>query len=402
MSSTVAYSEGYGMAYYLRTEETTVLAENPVKHIIQEKIKEKFYEEELRVLYVALTRARERLYVVGDLPRGATFDSFIEKAKMKGEHLTAYTVRQFGSFLEMIVAVTENNPIHFIENSESVTDVDALQAPEESDDGVIQASEDLTERNEELYQILKDRFEFKYPNKHKTEFPEKLSVSRLYPTVLDGLDESAEIHEPQDGEVVRRRRVPEFISGTESDESAERGIATHMILQFCDLENLKTNGGACEIKRLIDADFLSKKRAALVREEEIELFRGSSLFEAMRSAKKLYRELRFNTKLDASLFTKNNERATALSDVEILVQGVIDCIIIDENDNIHLVDYKTDRLTKTELESRALATWKMNEKHSLQLTYYALAIEKMFGKRPKTVSVYSMPLGDTLPIKTKM
>ena len=175
-----------------------------------------------------------------------------------------------------------------------------------------------------------------------------------------------------------------------------------MILQFCDLENLYKNGGACEIKRLIDADFLSKKRAALVREEEIELFKNSKLFESMRGAKKLYRELRFNTRLEASLFTDNDERTAAVQGEEILVQGVIDCIIIDDSGDIHLVDYKTDRLSKKELESRALATWKMNEKHSLQLTYYALAIEKIFGKRPKTVSVYSMPLGDTLPIKIKL
>ena len=409
--NTVAYSEGYGMAYYLRTEESTVLAQNPVKHIIQEKMKEKFFEEELRVLYVALTRARERLYIVGDLPRANTFEGYVEKARMKGNLLTAYSVRKFGSFLEMMLAVTDNNPIHFIANesaeakdeeSTSTTEGEECTPQIESVENEAEEAPDPIERNEELYRILKERFDFVYPDKFKTDFPEKLSVSRLYPTVLDGADEGDTLDEPKEGEVVRRRRVPEFISGTEADESAERGIATHMILQFCDLENLKTNGGACEIKRLIDADFLSKKRAALVREEEIELFKGSKLFESMRTAKKLYRELRFNTRLDASLFTENEERTEALEGEEILVQGVIDCIIIDEKDDIHLVDYKTDRLSEKELESRALATWKMNEKHSIQLTYYSLAIEKIFGKRPKTVSVYSMPLGDTLPIKVKI
>lgn len=410
--NTVVYSENYGMAYYLRTEESTVLAKNPAVHIIKEKITEKYIEEELRVLYVALTRARERLYIVGDLPYQATFDLYLERARMKGKLLTSYAVRQFDSFLEMMLAVTdpEKNPIHFIENEikadetgeGEIAETDADVMPEGEPAPDVDGEVGEIERNEELYQILKERFDFVYPDKHKTSFPEKLSVSRLYPTVLDGADEGDDLREPKEGEVVRRRRVPEFISGTEADESAERGIATHMILQFCDLENLKKNGGACEIKRLIDADFLSKKRAALVREEEIELFKNSKLFEDMRGAKKLYRELRFNTRLDASLFTENDERTAALKGEEILVQGVIDCIIVDGKGDIHLVDYKTDRLSKKELENRALATWKMNEKHSIQLTYYALAIEKMFGKRPKTVSVYSMPLGDTLPIKTKL
>ena len=303
----------------------------------------------------------------------------------------------------MMLAVAEDNPIHFIE-SEDVTpdsEFDEQRKTDESEANAEYVGIDV-ERNEELYATLKERFDFKYPDKYKTDFPEKLSVSRLYPTVLDSSDDMAEIHEPKEGEVVRRRKIPEFISGSEVDESAERGIATHMILQFCDLENLKENGGACEIKRLIDADFLTKKMAALVREEEIELFTKSKLFEEMRGAAKLYRELRFNTRLSASLFTENEERTSALSGEEILVQGVIDCIIIDERGDIHLVDYKTDRLSKEELESRALATWKMNKKHALQLTYYALAIEKIFGKRPRTVSVYSMPLGDTLPINVKL
>ena len=407
---TVAYSEGYGMAYYLRTEVSTVLAKNPVKHIIQEKMNEKYFEEELRVLYVALTRARERLYVVGDLPRGNDFESYLEKSKMKGDLLSSYAVRQFGSFLEMMLAVNEDNPIHFIENEDEEADgvsedadaTNEIKTEDAAEGNGAAAPDEEIERNEELYKTLKERFDFVYPDRFKTDFPEKLSVSRLYPTVLDGADEVDEPSEPKEGEVVRRRRIPEFISGTEADESAERGIATHMILQFCNLENLKENGGACEIKRLIDADFLSKKKASLVREEEIELFRNSKLFIKMRGASKLYRELRFNTRLDASLFTESIDRSAALSGEQILVQGVIDCIIIDEHGDIHLVDYKTDRLSEKELESRALATWKMNEKHSLQLTYYALAIEKIFGKRPKTVSVYSMPLGDTLPIKTKL
>ena len=398
----VAYSEGYGMAYYLRTSESTVLAENPAKHIVQEKMKEKFFEEELRVLYVALTRAKERLYIVGDLPKGAEFEDYIEKAKMNGRLLTAYTVRRFGSFLEMMLAVTTDNPVNFISYEGEEDSAAKEEEDKPTEDSLGFGEEENIPRNEELYNTLKERFDFEYPDKYKIDFPEKLSVSRLFPTVLDGADEVSEVYEPHEGEVVRRRRIPSFISGTEADESAERGIATHMILQFCDLERLAADGGACEIKRLIDADFLSGKNASLVREEEIELFRKSALFEKMRGAKKLYRELRFNTRLNASLFTDNEERGAALSGEEILVQGVIDCIIVDDRGDIHLVDYKTDRLSRAELENRRLATYKMNEKHSLQLTYYSLAIEKMFGKRPKTVSVYSMPLGDTLPIKTRI
>ena len=85
--------------------------------------------------------------------------------------------------------------------------------------------------------------------------------------------------------------------------------------------------------------------------------------------------------------------------MQILVQGVIDCLIEDNDGELHLVDYKTDRLSPDEMSDERLAAEKLDKKHSLQLGYYALAVEKIFGKMPKTVRVYSMPLGKCIDIK---
>jgi len=241
-----------------------------------------------------------------------------------------------------------------------------------------------------------------------TEIPEKMSVSRLYPTVLDEsetelklFDEKTTEREAAEGEVVRRNPLPDFITGTEGDESARRGIATHMVLQFCDLENLKANGARAELARLREADFLSERNKERVRVYEIELFARSELFSDMLKSKKLYRELRFNCRLPATLFTEDEAKLDKLRDTGILVQGVIDCLIEDEEGKLHLVDYKTDRLTREELADVDLARKKLNQKHSLQLSYYAMAIKKMFGREPSTVSVYSMPLGKTVPIEIR-
>ena len=84
---------------------------------------------------------------------------------------------------------------------------------------------------------------------------------------------------------------------------------------------------------------------------------------------------------------------------EILLQGVIDCIIEKEDGSLMLVDYKTDRLTKEELSDKRLAARSLKEKHQLQLSYYALAVERMFARLPDSISVYSLPLGDTVEIK---
>ena len=116
----------------------------------------------------------------------------------------------------------------------------------------------------------------------------------------------------------------------------------------------------------------------------------------MQNAKRLYREFRFNTRLPAHLFTTEQENCELYKDSTVLVQGVIDCLIENEDGSLRLVDYKTDRLTTEELENEEKARLKLSAKHSLQLSYYALAVEKIFGKKPEKIEIYSLPLGKTL------
>ena len=169
-------------------------------------------------------------------------------------------------------------------------------------------------------------------------------------------------------------------------------------MQFCDLDNLLKNGARAELDRLTSLGFVSTEDADRVRLREIELFRKSGLLTEMLSAKKVHRELRFNVYLPASEFTADEEKRRALSGKDILVQGVIDCIIEGEDGRLILCDYKTDRLTREELSDRSLAEKKLRESHSMQLGLYSLAIEKIFGRSPTRVEIYSLPLGDTVSI----
>ena len=121
----------------------------------------------------------------------------------------------------------------------------------------------------------------------------------------------------------------------------------------------------------------------------------------MRAAKHLYRELRFNIRLPAEDFSREPQRRSAISGKKILVQGVIDCIIENADGTLSLIDYKTDRLTQSELANKALAEETLNEKHARQLSYYEGAVLEMFGKAPDTVEIYSLPLGDTVNVNKK-
>lgn len=439
--SRIAFSEEFGMAMRTRVPNGLSLVESPVYNAIMDRNAEKSLEEEMRVYYVALTRARERLYVVGAI-NAKDKASYLTDAKIRKTHITPYTLKQAKCFIDVMLLFETAARITWHEDEERSGDesstlgdgCDAFEnnslppseftLPEILGNGIgnldsyenarlvpdclpqsesnlqleYEAENEISE--EELYQALAERLSYEYPRKHLTALPEKMSISKLYPTVLDGNDEDLHlsIDDPQKNDSSAIGKLPGFITGDEEYESAMRGIATHKFLQFFELENLVIGQSRKELERLVSKEFMSARDAERVRIDEIELFTRSKLLQSMKNAKKLYREFRFNVMLPASLFTADEEKRIALDGRKILLQGVIDCLIEDENGNLHLVDYKTDRLTKAELRDASLAQKKLSEKHSLQLTYYSYAVEKIFSKKPSTVSVYSLPLGDTVEI----
>ncbi len=389
--SNINYARGFGLSFPLRTVGGLGRVDGLVDFAIQDYKRERAFEEEMRVLYVALTRARERLYAFG---KSKEPEEYIEKMREYGEIITPYSVKQLVCSLDVICA---SHPCaHYL----------AELAPEQTEDDEREAYTEVCEKPRPDAGISKEeflkRFNFVYPDKHITELPQKMSVSRLSPTVLDGTEGTAlELEKTtdalDDGEP--KRTYPAFYTGKPADESAKRGIATHLFMQFCNLENVKANGAAAELERLLERGFISAADCERVRLREIEMFARSELFSAMLNAEKIHRELRFNVRLPAACFTEDEDKREQLSGKTVLVQGVIDCIIEDKTGNLRLVDYKTDRLSPAELADLELARQTLVEKHKTQLNYYALAIESIFGKRPERVEIYSLPLGKTVDCK---
>ena len=405
------YEEGFGMGMFLRTDSGLALVRNSTKNIIKSYRHRKKIEEEARVLYVILTRARERLYVVGQVK--SNLEEFEAETAASREYMSEYSVYNISSLLAMILEMKEFDtklPTEFLKEPPVIyTDeayallekMDELADDENDGNDNFETTESTVNESEiaDVEEELNKRFNFEYPAAHLTRLPGKLSVSRLYPAILDGSDEFAvKIDDGEGDSAEKRAYLPKFRSSDSINLSAERGIATHMLLQFCDFERLAKNGARAELRELESCGFLSEKDANLVRIKEVELFVKSRLLGEVRAAAKVYRELRFNVKLPASDFTTDKEQKFLYKDEKIFVQGVIDCLYEDADGDMHLVDYKTDRLTPEELGDRELARCKLMEKHALQLSYYAKAVELMFGKYPKTIEVYSLPLGDTLDV----
>ena len=382
----IAFAEDFGISFLLRAPMGLALVNNPLHSVVSDYMNKKFYEEIIRLLYVALTRAKEKLFVVGRCPEDT--ENYLDTMKLQGSALCNYSIKKFKTYLDMVCATSKRGEIEIFTSAEEKNEDGGGSATHENQTPPPDKASDVHVRD-----TLKERFSFKYPREHLAVMPEKMSVSRLSPRVLDGTDEET-LEEEEKTSVP----IPSFVSNVRLDESAKRGIATHNFLQFFDIASLRKDGVVAEINRLKEKGFLSEKSAKLVRVNELVKFEGSELLSAMEKAKNLYREFRFNTRLPAELFATKDENKKLYEGHTVLVQGVIDCLIENADGTLRLVDYKTDRLTKEELENEELARKKLSDAHSLQLSYYALAVEEIFGKKPTRVEVYSLPLGKTVEV----
>ena len=269
--------------------------------------------------------------------------------------------------------------------------------------GVEAANESHTDEggiDQQMMEALRERFAFSYPYAHLTKLPAKLSVSRLSPVALDVLDSdgapSPEALLEEDGERLLHafERVPCF--GKKQADAAARGTATHEFMQFCDFARAERLGVAAELERLIAERYLPAEHREAVRIKELEAFFASKMYASLASATAIHRETRFHIFLPAASFTQDASFAEQLGDERLPVQGVIDLFYTDAEGRLILCDYKTDRLTPAELASPALAAKTLSARHGRQLSYYALALEALCGRKPDKVLIYSLPLGEAV------
>ena len=389
------YLEKSGTATKIPSRKSNAIIESPIYNVINDMNDERAINEELRVYYVAFTRAREYLYIVGKTSKDTLEDLILSKEPIL-QTTSPYALRKMNSLIDLVCFSGRPDDKYEIDIEEKEDTPLVLNAPETKSE---EKDEISSGKAADLGRLLTERISFEYPSIHLTTLPEKMSISTVYPTVLDGTDEEAFniINEEEREECEEKTpTVPEFIQKNKVDESARRGIATHLFMQFANLEALQKTSASAELSRLFELGYISREDMERVRIREIDFFKRSSLLSEMLGAKKLYREFRFNVNLPASLFTEDEEKKEAYKDTSVLLQGVIDCIIEDKDGTLHLIDYKTDRLTKEELADKSLAEKKLSDKHSLQLYYYSLAVEKIFGKTPKTKRIYSLVLGECI------
>jgi len=390
------FHEEFGISPKLTAEQGMVRLDTPLRRAALLDKKRAMVEEELRVLYVALTRPKERLFLTAsvsakDLEKGV-FDLWREDGTYvwKNKYFSEYALRESSGYLDLLLTALADRGDSFLMDTvrDPIEDGEAPAAPAPEQDRA-EGSDGMTYY--EAKQLVSRRLDYVYPYRRLSEVPSKLSVSALYPSILDEADTGASLsEEPQ------MVREPNFLMRQEDfgATAAQKGTAMHTFMQFCDFERVAAKGVEAEIEYLAEKRFIFESDREKMDVSRLRAFFRSDLASRIMSSERVFREKRFMIKLPAGLFTR--EDSEILSDERILVQGVIDCAFFDENGELILVDYKTDFFPRT--MPRALVESTLRERHGQQLGYYRLACETLFGTLPAHTWIYSFALNDTVEI----
>ena len=382
-------------------------------------IRRKLAEEEARILYVALTRARERLYLSGTLK--GSYDAL--EIKNRACPNPSFAVKQSLDYLTWsLLPLAESREAEDYEIRLFEAGTPVLCEPIGKADALSTSYSAFTEEDKALATEMNRPHGESEEERLLSGIPAKVAASKASSKMLDesvflpipaGLlfsesDGDTEEQESDTEKQIKNRirlmqsKRPDFdtlLAAGARPTAAERGTAAHLFLQYCDYGSVSEIGVEGEIARLLEKRFISRRTAEIIDRRQLAGFFESELFEWICQAKKVRREFRFGFFKSAAEFTESERLAGLVSDKQIFVQGSIDLLIETESGEILLCDYKTDRITAEEREDPALLARNMSEKHGDQLRQYRDAVAGIFGRAPHKIYVYSVPAGALVEIE---
>lgn len=374
-------------------------------------------EEEMRVLYVAMTRARERLYLVG---MGNEKSAFFHSGDR-------FSTLSCNNYMKWILSGLEAHPE--VESHYHLTFIPTVSVVRDTplDRGLFRSA--FSDRDSELsaryISVLQNQIVPSPMEQAIRHIPTKISASRVkngmldnyifYETELDSNDEKTPLNQVDAiwydsmSQSAIRQAISLMSSGDGNEfeillsqnrrpSATERGTATHLFLQYCDYRMVDAYGLDNEIARLTEHGFISARTAEILNKKMLSDYFASPFYHRLREATQIERELRFTRFIPMSDLTEDKDFAEALSDRMLTVQGSIDLLAFYPDGHIELCDYKTDHITKEEAMNPSLLQARMTEAHRDQLLQYAEAVEEMYGIRPGKAFIFSLPLGQELEI----
>ncbi len=359
------------------------------KEAIKIKSKEEIISEEERILYVALTRAKEKLIITGrrkDLSKDlAKKQEELELYTQDKERIDNKLVKKAKSYLDwiMLVYLFNKNSIKDImelyEHNKNDLIKEIINKEETADNinliNVIEEEAGKLKNEEEIENISKE-LNWKYKYQDETTIPTKTSVTKIKELKNENVIDIEDIL--NDNKEIKLEAEANFIKQEEKISSSKKGSLVHLCLQRIDerqdynIEDLKKL-----VQGLVFNEIITEKEAESIDVNILYKYVKSELFEELRQAKKIYKEQPFYINVPVKELYKD----VGDTQEKILVQGIIDLFFINNKDELVLIDYKTDYVEKGK-ESV------IKERYKVQLELYKNALEKSFNKKVSRAQIY--------------
>ena len=389
---------------------------------VQSKLRSEMLAEEMRVLYVALTRAREKLIITAAFKdAGAAIAAHapqlrIENGELRIERGERREERgEFGEgdfkFGTRDSEIFNRVPPQVLEDTKSMAGWMLAALPRNAECRMQNAEirgerreergeleRDEADGDEELsvsrdarpIDILSERFSFVYPYGNAPELPSKLTVTELKGREIDSETsndaEMAVFARPTETKVREFSfEKPGFTQKKTGLTATERGTALHLAMQYIDFGKCETSDGiSSELQRFVRMGWITEIQAAAIDINRIMRFFESNIGKRMLRSENVRREFKFSLLCPAERFFPGG------GEDNILLQGIVDCFF-EEDGELVVIDFKTDYVTMDTLEEKTNG-------YAPQVAEYSEALERITGKQVKERVIYFFALNAACPV----
>ncbi|HZH61073.1 MAG TPA: 3'-5' exonuclease, partial [Metabacillus sp.] len=364
---------------------------------LKKKMRMELLAEEMRVLYVALTRAKEKLYLLGTLKDP---DKTITNWRNHLSHtewlLPDFERAKAKSYLDWIgPALIRHKDCHVLSDGQACFNdeitghpsrwtiekvkgeelKETFKAEQEFNHELLTSIQEgeAVSIESELKHVVYDQLSWSYPYKQATRSRSKQSVTELkrQREVQDEYSDQQLIKKPAAQSLLYNR--PSFMQN-KSITPAEKGTAMHAVMQHINLQEEITDKIIIrKVDELVQREILSTELAKVIDVNQIAVFFSSDLGQRMIAAKHVYREVPFSYALDADKLYEG------MKDEPILIQGVIDCLFEDEQGTV-LLDYKTDTIKGRFTNETAAVEEILKNRYRVQIDLYTKAVEDILHR----------------------
>ena len=377
---------GFGLKYI--DPDRRIEYDTYTKTAIKIKSKKETISEEMRVLYVALTRAKEKLVITG------LSKDFRKSMNDKEQLLTMYKrgdnkidhrlIEKYNSYLDWLELVYLNNKdsIEQIVNLKQSKKKDIIENIQKEEKQKVDVEEILKSKentiNKELAKEINQKLKWQYEYIESSKIPTKTSVTKLKQMESQDNGISMDIDDLiEENKEVKLVASPKFLEEQKWLTPVQKGTLMHLCVQKLDERQNYTYEDLQQfVQNLYEKQIISEIEKKSVNVKVLYEYTKSELFSELKQAKEIHKEEPFYININAKDIYENADEKEKL-----LVQGIIDLYFIDKNDKVILVDFKTDRIHKGEEKL-------LEEKYKVQLDLYKRALEEALDRKVDKATIY--------------